>query len=111
MATEIETFLFRGLGTHALVAFSIRSGKISMILAPWSHLSNQLSADFNGATLISLIPNDETAGEMPWDIIAIDSNEQQQSSWLFTFACEDCELRFKAKWPTISFSESSTDWA
>ncbi|WP_163934926.1 hypothetical protein [Paraferrimonas sp. SM1919] len=104
MATEIELELLRSCGTHGVKSISFDESGIKLTIAPWSDLTNQLTAVFKGAKLTSIdAENDEPEDlELPWDIIAIDCENLSGNMWLFCLRCTHIEYVFKSHWPTIT---------
>ena len=107
MASEIETYMFRGFGTHALAAFVIEGSEVRLTLAPWSDITSSITFAFRHAQLAYFEADPDKIGTMPWDIIAVSSEAQKQEKWKFCFACEGAEFGFTSVWPTEIISGAS----
>ena len=103
MTTEIENYLFRQGGTHAVVEITLAEKRLVMSVAPWEQLASLVSAEFTEATITSLEvyadgPDDL---DLPWDIIGFDSYPLADQRWRFVLHCAGMEYVFEARWPRL----------
>jgi len=107
MSTAIEKLLFRSYGTHGVKSISFRENALTVVVAPWTELENELDneleANFSHALLDYIQSRDPEPGELelPWDIIAIDCTDVANGRWKFVLTCQAIEISFSAEWPEI----------
>lgn len=103
MSTAIENLLFRSYGTHGVKSISFGGADLTLVVAPWSALDNELEAHFSHARLRYIQSENEGDGvlDFPWDIIAIDCVAMDEQHWEFCLRCSAIEIVFRARWPEI----------
>ncbi|HRI65570.1 MAG TPA: hypothetical protein PK156_15080 [Polyangium sp.] len=101
MSTAIENLLFRSYGTHGVKSITIRENVLTLVVAPWTALDDELTANFSHARLryIESEKEDLDGLELPWDIIAVDCVDIGGEKWKFCLRCSKIEIGFLAQWP------------
>jgi hypothetical protein len=105
MASEIEKALYGNRGTHGVVEFYLMPKRLVLHVAPWESLEASVVATFQNVRVIGLEayadPRAMDDLEMPWDIIAFDSDHQLNGRWKFVLHCAAVEWCFESDWPFI----------
>jgi hypothetical protein len=108
MASAIEKHLYGSRGTHALLAFTVAQGRVTIVVAPWDDLAAFTEANFEAAELLSIwAAPDQTSQDisLPWDIIGFDSTELPGGRWEFLLYCSGVvEFCWRSKWPYLTRS-------
>ena len=101
--SQIENLLFRQYGTHGLKSVAIRGEVIELVVAPWEHLHDELTAIFHKARVIRFQIEEAPPSDVqpPWDIIAVDSKKMEEGLMEYVVHCENLELVFVAESPVI----------
>ena len=93
--TNIEASAFQGTMQHVVTAFSIDSGTVVVVIAPWQSdtaLSTPQVFCFYSAHLVSRDVMDDGIGghkpSLPWDIIGFDSHDLGHDRWRFVLHCD-----------------------
>ena len=101
MSTEIETYLYRGMGVHGVTSIRIAGDAIDLAVAPFDDLANEFAVRFRRCSLGSIDSSHSDESDdwtMPWDIIGFDSEPNGQQ-WNFCLHSNVVELVFQADWP------------
>ncbi|MCK6263540.1 hypothetical protein KP803_09680 [Vibrio sp. ZSDE26] len=109
MTDKLKNVLFRDFGTHAVKKLEISEARIVLVVAPWTDLTDEVSAVFQDITLSYVEAQlDSTDEELdltfPWDIIRLDSTSKDKNRWHFGLCCSDIIIGFDASWPHVKFS-------
>jgi hypothetical protein len=108
MASEIEKALYGNRGTHGVVEFHLMAKRLVLRVAPWESLKVSVIATFQNVRVIALEayanPRAVDDLEMPWDIIAFDSDRQLNGRWKFVLHCASRSRR------SIASKASSRPW-
>jgi hypothetical protein len=114
MASEIEKALYGNGGTHGVVEFHLMPSVIVLRVAPWEPLKDSADvvlATFQNVRVIAVAaqadPSDVDDLQMPWDIIAFDSDRQLNGRWKFVLHCAAVEWCFESDWPLIEHQMSA----
>jgi hypothetical protein len=101
MSTNIESFLYRNMGTHGVVELRIAGDSIDLTVAPFDDLENTFAVRFQRCRLRYMDSSYSDASDdwtMPWDIIGFD-NDPHGDQWNFCLHSAVIELVFQANWP------------
>lgn len=104
MPSEIETYLYRGLGVHGVYIATFQESSIELTIAPFEEESNKLFVKFLNSRLVYIdgsYSDSNDDWELPWDIIAFDCR-QSGKQWEFILHSDVMEFTFIADWPTVS---------
>jgi hypothetical protein len=103
MTTEIENYLFRRNGIHAVVEITLADKRLVVSVAPWDQLAAAVTAEFTKVTITSVDVYADGPDDLnlPWDIIGFDSHLLAQHRWRFVLHCAGLEYCFEATWPRL----------
>lgn len=101
----IEFDLFPTQGFQAVMAFALADATLTIAMAPWVNLSEEIRRSFHAVHLVSrevldddVPPADEPA--LPWVVIGMDAYEQGNDRWRFVLNCQEIEYIWDSEWPT-----------
>ncbi|WP_375748617.1 hypothetical protein [Vibrio sp. HN007] len=111
MSNSISNVLFRSYGTHALKEITLAEGRLRLVVAPWTDLSDEAIAEFTNVEIEYIEAERDSQDtfldfNLPWDIIRFDSKPIDDSFFDFGLCCSDVRLGFKASWPKITFNKT-----
>lgn len=102
MATEIETWSFRG-GTQCVTEISLAPGRLTLTVAPWEGDWPAATLEFRESRLLSIEIFADGSEDLilPWDVIGFDCSPHSETRWTFVlrFAC--VEYVFESLWPVL----------
>lgn len=101
LGDEFENCMFRSGPVHGLKKIVLEENCLTLIMAPWSDLDDEVTAVFKSCRIKSMEFEDDE-DPMPWDMIGMGCTENKDDAFFFSIHTAGCDLNFTANWPEFS---------